>query len=199
MCNTPVIDYTTQGVLRGDTTVTAAMSKLEAKGIDVRVRVLTAAPGGSLDSYQQTMIAGCPSWSLNGAIKPNLLVILVSLDHQDAIFYGSNLSRLQKQVDQIRADMGSSFQAGNFPAGITKGEAEAYSTLYPSGLPAWALALIVLGIACVVGVVMAAIRGGGYGGGYGGSTTVIYGGGGGFSGGGGGGFSGGSGGSSGSW
>jgi hypothetical protein len=150
-CNTPVTDYTPQGVLRGDSTLIQAMSKLEAKGIDVRIRVLTAAPGGSLDYYEQTMIAGCPSWSLGGTIKPNLLVILVSLDHQDAIFYGSNLARLQKQVDQIRADMGSSFEAGNFTAGITKGETESYSTLYPSGIPAWEIILAV-----VVGLIILA-------------------------------------------
>jgi uncharacterized membrane protein YgcG len=161
-CNTPVIDSTPQKVLRGDGTVTQSLGKLEAKGIDARVRVLPTAPGGSLDSYEQSMIAGCPSWSLNGAIKPNLLVILVSLDHQDAIFYGSNLARLQSHVDQIRADMGASFEAGNFPAGVAKGESEVYGTLYPSGWPTWAIALLVMGIlVVVVCVVVFAIGGGG--------------------------------------
>ena len=135
-CNTQIIDDTPGTVLRSDGNVAQAMAQLEAKGADVRIRVLTAAPGGSLDAYEASQVRDCPSWSLNGGIKPNLVVFLVSLDHQDAVFYGANYSRLQGHVDQIRADMGGDFRSGDFAAGIAQGEQETYSALYPSGTPA---------------------------------------------------------------
>jgi hypothetical protein len=201
VCDTQIIAHDTPGISLGPgTSVTQAMNKLEAKGVDVRIRLFQVAPPGGLDAYEQAMTAGCPSWSLNGQIKPNLLVILVSLDHQDAIFYGSNLSRLQGQVDQIRADMGTDFRAGNIAAGIAQGENEAYGTLYPSGLPDWEIALIALAVLIVVAGVAAAAGGSGrgYGGGYRSNTVIV--GGGGFGGGfGGGSGGGGAGGSSGSW
>jgi hypothetical protein len=202
-CNTQVITYNTPGiVLSPDSSVTQAMAQLEAKGADVRIRVFQTSPGGSLDGYEASQVRDCPSWSLNGGIKPNLLVFLVSLDHQDAVFYGKNFSRLQGQVDQIRADMGGDFRSGDFAGGIAKGEQETYSALYPSGTPAWLVAVIAVGIILVLGIAVCAITGGGgsYGPGRGGFTYIDTGGG--WGGGGGGGFSSGggtSGGSSGSW
>jgi hypothetical protein len=197
-CNAMVIDSTAEHVLQSDSAVTQAAARLEAKGADVRIRVLTAAPDGSLDAYEDAQIAACPSWSLQGQIKPNLVVFLVSLDHQDAVFYGANYSRLQGHVDQIRADMGGDFRSGDFAAGIAQGEQETYSALYPSGMPAWLVLVIVIGIILVLGFAVAAIGGGSpYGrGGYGYIPV-----GGGWGGGGGGVSSGGgaSGGSSGSW
>jgi hypothetical protein len=155
-CNAEIADSTPSHVLGTSTAVAQAAAQLKAKGADVRVRVLATAPDGSLDAYEQTEISGCASWSLNGTIKPNLLVILVSLDHQDAIFYGANFSRLQGQVDQIRADMGSDFKAGNFDAGIAKGET--FSALYPSGPSALDDAFIVLGVVVILGVAIGLIR-----------------------------------------
>lgn len=200
-CNTQVIDYTSGTVLRSDGNVTQAMAQLEAKGADVRIRVFQTAPDGSLDAYEASQVRDCPSWSLNGGIKPNLLVFLVSLDHQDAVFYGKNFSGLQGQVDQIRADMGGDFRSGDFAGGIAKGEQETYSALYPSGTPAWLVAVIAIGIILVLGIAVSAIAGGGsYGPSRGGFTYINTGGS--WGGGGGGGFSSGggtSGGSSGSW
>jgi hypothetical protein len=202
-CNTQIIDGTPGTVLRSDGDVAQAMAQLEAKGADVRIRVFQTAPGGSLDAYEASQVRDCPSWSLGGGIKPNLLVFLVSLDHQDAVFYGSNYGRLQGQVDQIRADMGGDFRSGGFAAGIAKGEQETYSALYPSGTPAWLVIAIAVGIILVLGIAVCAIAGGGgsYGPGRGGVTYISTGSGWG-GGGGGGGFSSGggtSGGSSGSW
>jgi hypothetical protein len=157
-CDAEIADSTPSHVLGTSTAVAQAAAQLKAKGADVRVRVLATAPDGSLDAYEQTEISGCASWSLNGTIKPNLLVILVSLDHQDAIFYGANFSRLQGQVDQIRADMGSDFKAGNFDAGIAKGETETYSALYPSGPSALDDAFTVLGVVVILGVAIGLIR-----------------------------------------
>ena len=200
-CNAVVIDSTAEHVLQSDSAVTQAAARLEAKGADVRIRVLAAAPGGSLDAYEAAQVAACPSWSLQGQIKPNLVVFLVSLDHQDGVFYGANYSRLQGHVDQIRADMGGDFRSGDFAAGIAQGEQETYSALYPSGMPAWLIIVIVIGIVLVLGFVLAAIGGGSsYGPGRGGYAYIPTGGG--WGGGGGGGVSSGggtSGGSSGSW
>jgi len=145
-CNTMIIDATAGHVLHDDSAVTQAAAQLKAKGADVRIRVLATAPDGSLDAYQAAQLAACPSWSLQGGIKPNLLVFMVSLDHKDAIFYGANYSRMQGQVDQIRADMGGDFRSGNFAAGIARGEQETYGALYPSGTPAWLGVLPVLGL-----------------------------------------------------
>jgi hypothetical protein len=198
-CNAVIIDSTAGHVLAADSGVTKAATQLEDKGADVRIRVLATAPDGSLDAYEAAQIAACPSWALNDAIKPNLLVFLVSMDHQDAVFYGKNYSRLQGQVDQIRADMGGDFRAGDFAGGIAKAEQETYGGLYPSGTPAWLVALIVVGIIVVAGLGLTAARGGGGSYGRGGYTYInagnSWGGGGGFSSGGGSG----SGGSSGSW
>jgi hypothetical protein len=130
---------------------------LEGKGADVRIRVLDTAPDGSLDAYEAAQLAACPSWSLRGGIKPNLLVFLVSRDHQDAIFYGANYSSMQGQVDQIRADMGGDFRSGNFAAGIAKGEQETYSALYPSGT-SWLLWLYVPGFLGLFGFLNARTR-----------------------------------------
>jgi hypothetical protein len=198
-CNAMVIDTTPGHVLGDDSAVTKAAAQLQAKGADVRIRALPAAPDGSLDAYEDAEIAACPSWALNGAIKPNLLVFLVSLDHQDAVFYGKNYGHLQGHVDQVRADMGSDFRNGDFADGIAKGEQETYSALYPSGTPAWLVALIVVGIIAAVGFVLAMARSGGGSYGRGGYTYIStgnsWGGGGGVSSGGGSG----AGGSSGSW
>jgi len=160
VCNAMIIDATAGHVLRNDSAVTQAAAQLQAKGADVRIRVLNTAPDGSLDAYEAAQLAACPSWSLQGGIKPNLLVLLVSLDHQDAIFYGANFSRMHGQVDQIRADMGGDFRSGDFPAGIAKGEQETYSALYPSGTPDWLGTLIILGILGIIGFVLFRKRGG---------------------------------------
>lgn len=134
-CNAMIIDATAGHVLHDESAVTQAAAKLEAKGADVRIRVFDTAPDGSLDAYEAAQLAACPSWSLQGGIKPSLLVFLVSLDHKDAIFYGANNSGMRGRVDQIRADMGGDFRSGNFAAGIAKGEQETYSALYSSGTP----------------------------------------------------------------
>lgn len=133
-CNTPVVDTTPTHVLGNDSAVAKATEQLESKGADVRVRVLPTTPDGSLDGYKNAEVAACPSWSLSGQIAPNLLVFLVALDHNDAIYYGQDYgNRLQGKVDQIRTDMGSYFRAGNFAAGIARAEQETYTALYGPG------------------------------------------------------------------
>lgn len=152
-CNTVVVDSTSARVLGDHSAITKATAQLQAKGVDVRVRMLPSAPSGGLVAYRNAMVAACPSWSQNGAIRPNLLVFLVSLDHKDAIYYGSSLSGPQSQVDQVRTDMGSDFEAGQFDAGIAKGENEAYAALYPSNPHVW-FDIVVWGviIAVIVGL-----------------------------------------------
>jgi uncharacterized membrane protein YgcG len=193
-CNAAIIDSTARHVLGNESGVSDAVAKLQAKGIDVRVRVMDTAPGGSIDAWYRTMVDACPSWAgLTADAKPNLLVVAVTLDHQDTIQYGQNLARMQDQVDQIRADMGGQFRDGNIAGGVAAGLNEAYGALWPSGWPLW---LIILVIAVIIGVIALVVMGGGssgrryYGGG--GYTYVNTGG----SSGGGGGSSGGS---SGSW
>src|SRR5450756_3025977 len=51
-CNAMITDSTAGHVLGDGGAVAQAAAQLEAKGADVRIRVLAAAPGGSLDAYE---------------------------------------------------------------------------------------------------------------------------------------------------
>lgn len=206
-CNAAIIDSTARHVLGNESGLSGAVAKLHAKGVDVRVRVMDTAPGGSIDAWYRTMIDACPSWAgLTADAKPNLLVIAVTTHPEpgevnahgdDTIQYGQNLARMQDQVDQIRADMGGQFRDGDFAGGVSTGLNEAYGALWPSGWPPW---LILLVIVVIVGVIALVVMGGGGGSSgrryYGGGGYTYYGGGnsygGGSGGSGGGGSSGGS-------
>ena len=189
-CDTMVVDTTPAHVLGSDSSVAKATEQLENKGADVRVRVFPTTPDSSLDAYRNAEVAACPSWSLDGQIEPKLLVFLVALDHNDAIYYGKDYgSRLQGKVDQIRTDMGSDFRAGNFAAGIAKAEQETYTALYSSSSAAssdsvglsgeiFGLALGATFIIVVFRLIRRRIRTGRWGSGWaggGGNTAFFYG------------------------
>lgn len=151
-CNAPVLDQTARHVLGTGNRISAAVQKLEDKGVDVRIRVFDSAPGGSLDSYLASQVRDCPSWQLEGKIKPNLIVILASLDRQDAVYGGAQEHQMAGSVNQIRGDLGGQFRAGHYADGILQAENETYSALYPSHLMDW----IIIGIV-VLAVIGAAV------------------------------------------
>ena len=131
-CDAVVSDTTSTHVLRADSSIVKAAMQLEAKGADVRVRAFTTVPDGSLSTYEENEVAVCPSWGSNGELKPNLLLFLVSLDRNDAVFFGPAYNRLQSRVSQITAGMGKDFSKGDFAGGIAKAEQETYSALFLS-------------------------------------------------------------------
>ncbi len=137
-CNYGVLDTTTAHVLdKYEGPITRALERLETIGVDVRVRAFQTAPDGSLDAYESAQVSSCPSWrGPDGAIKDNLVVFAVSLDHQSAIYYGGNLSVLASSVDSIRAnDMDNQFKLGHFSAGIINAITAVYGDLSSSALP----------------------------------------------------------------
>lgn len=124
-CDTLVIDQTAKHVL-DVSAIESAAKQLENTGADVRVRAFQTAPG-SLDSYQDSQVKSCASWrDPNGQTKDNLVVFLFSMDHQSALFYGSNWhGSLDDNASRIRADyMNAQFKLGNFTKGITGAMAE---------------------------------------------------------------------------
>lgn len=125
-CDAVVLDTTSAHVL-DQTAVQAASQKLANLGADVRVRAFQTAPSGGLDAYEANQIKSCASWrGPDGQTKGNLVVFLFSMDHQSAIFYGSNWhAGLDSNVDRIRSDyLNAQFKLGKFTDGVVQAEAQ---------------------------------------------------------------------------
>jgi uncharacterized membrane protein YgcG len=179
-CDQQILDLTAGKVLHEDPAIRDAMNELQSQGVDVRVRAFDAAPSGSLDAYQAGQTTNCPSWGRDGQIKPNLVVVLDSLDHQDAIFYGKNFSeKMQPEVDAIRVAMQSPNQEGKFSTAVATALHDSSEVIKGNqnpatesdGLPVWAWVLIIAAIIIVIFLLCLAFsgrggRGGGGGGGF---------------------------------
>jgi len=212
-CEQQVLDLTNGHVLSDDGSIQSAIATLTSQGVDVRVRAFDTTPAnGDLDAYEASQIQSCPSWGVNGHIKPSLLVVLDGLDHHDAVYYGSNFGpSMQPEVDNIRGAMQSPNQQGQFAKAVAtalkdsseviKGNQDPATMTGGLSSEAWFWIISAAVILLVVGVIWW-VRSGRGGGGYGGGGGYYFFGGGGnhnHSGSYGGGYGGGDGGSSGSW
>ncbi len=169
-CNQQVLDLTAGQVLKGDTTIDPAVKELDSQGVDVRVRMFDDPPGGSLDAYEATQIKTCPSWGGDGHIKPNLVVVLVTLEHHDAIFYGKNFaSTMESEVDSIRGSMRDPYQKGHYAEAIVTGLHNSSEVIKGNqnpateseSVPAWVWSLVIIVAIVAVILVAAAFSGGG--------------------------------------
>lgn len=169
-CNQQVLDLTAEQVLKGDTTIDPVVKELDSQGVDVRVRMFDDPPGGSLDAYEATQIKTCPSWGVDGHIKPNLVVVLVTLEHHDAIFYGKNFaSTMESEVDSIRGSMRDPYQKGHYAEAIVTGLHNSSEVIKGNqnpatkseSVPAWVWSLVIIVAIVAVILVAAAFSGGG--------------------------------------
>jgi len=120
-CDAPFLDNTSRQVLRGGSMVRASIARLQATGADVRVRAFDSAPSGNLDVYRNQMIAACSSWG-QGYMKSNLVIVIMSLDRQSAIYYGDDyLAAVSPYANSIRSSMGNYFRNNQFDQGIAYG------------------------------------------------------------------------------
>lgn len=158
-CDDVFVDQTRDQVLHDRARIDAATARLENLGADIRIRAYDAAPGGNLDAYEASQVSSCASWrGPDGQTKGNLVVLLFSMDHQSAIFYGSNWHpSLDRNVDRVRADaMNPQLRAGKFADGVARAEDELFRLmdhqLHPeeSGSP-WPGAMLLLAIAAAYG------------------------------------------------
>jgi hypothetical protein len=179
-CDQQFLDLTVGHVLQGDGSmgpINAAMQELTSQGVDVRVRMVDNPPGGSVDAYEAAQVKSCPSWSLNGEIKPNLFVLLMTLEGHDGIFYGDHFGgTMESEVDSIRTSMHDSYAAGHYADAIVTGLHNSSEVIKGNdnpadgGWPAWVVwVLIGAGVLIVIGVISYLISRGS-GGGYGGSS-----------------------------
>jgi uncharacterized protein len=102
-------------------------------------------------------------------------VVLVTLEHHDAVFYGKNFAdTMESEVDSIRGAMHDPYEQGHYAEAIVTALHDSSEVIKGNsnpatetgGLPDWAWVLIILvGCAILIGVVVALVRGGGRGGG----------------------------------
>lgn len=122
VCAAPVIDETADRVL-DQPKVMEAVSTLERDtGTDVFVRAFQKTPGGDSGVWWRDAFARCSAWlGADGRTpKPNIVVVEFGLDHTSAIEYGSNLHRLDTQVDGIRSrKLGEGLRRGDFTGAVT--------------------------------------------------------------------------------
>lgn len=174
-CNTPVVD-TTGKLGSGIAKVNQAVSKLDAAGADVRVRVIQSMGSAStLDAYEKQVEHSCPSWQdPNGDTKENLVAVFVSLgDRKTSIQYGGQWSAaLDGNWVAIETDnMNPYFKMGDFAGGVANGlntiRADIENELHPKPQPAptiiqaphkpanltplWVILFTLLGIGAAVG------------------------------------------------
>ena len=93
-----------------------------ATGADIYVRSFDTAPMGSLDEWWRTTYKQCSNWLATDTVtpKPNVIVLVFSMDRSSGIFYGSGWHLLDGRIDQIRsADMNANFKSGDFTKGVT--------------------------------------------------------------------------------
>ncbi len=118
-CDAPILDETTDKVLSDRSKLQPAMDKLMEAGADVRIRAFQTAPYGSLETYRHQQIDSCDSWG-KGDMKPNLIVIVFSMDRQSSILYGDGYaSTVGKHAEDLRLEMGRYFRQGDFDGGVT--------------------------------------------------------------------------------
>ena len=109
--------------------VEAAADKLMFQGADVRVRtILSYGSAGNLDAYEAQLEQRSPSWlGQDGAIKNNLIVLIISLqERQTGLYYGASWAKaLDNNWVRIQTDvMNPLFRAGDYAEGTTKGLSE---------------------------------------------------------------------------
>ncbi len=181
-CDQQFMDLTAGHVLQGDDSmskINAAMAELTSQGVDVRVRMFDNPPGGSLDEYEKAQVAGCASWGLNGEIKPNLVAVLMTREHHDAIFYGDHFGdKMKSEVDSIRNATSEPYDQGRYADALVIALHDSSEVIKGNdnpadpGLPTWAWVLIGIGVLIVIFGIAYAVTGGGGGGGYYGASGV---------------------------
>lgn len=176
-CDQQFMDFTATHVLQADgamSKVNAAMQELTSQGVDVRVRMFDNPPGGSVDAYEKAQVETCASWGLKGDIKPNLVVVLVTMEHHDAIFYGEHFGdKMKSEVDSIREAMRDPYEKGQYADAFVIGLHDSSEVIRGNdnpadpGWPTWAIILaIVVGLAILIGIVTVVSGGGGGGSGF---------------------------------
>lgn len=161
-CSAKVVDQT-KGHVLNVSKVQSAVTKLDNEhGTDTYVRAFQSAPSGSLDAYWASQVRACQNWALDGKPKGNVVLVVFSMDHKSAIFYGSNFhEELDHKVDGIRSDMGDDFRAGNFTAGVATALDGIDHAMTPFKMPGWVgkavLVLFVLVALILIGFILVRI------------------------------------------
>lgn len=103
-CTERVIDSTADHVLDRERVSAAAIAAGNNTGADIYVRAFDTTPGGDAETWWREAYRACPAWlgPDRERPKPNVLVVMFSLDRQSAIKYGPNLHKLDSKVDAIR-------------------------------------------------------------------------------------------------
>lgn len=132
-CDEIVIDATSESVLGNQSAIREEAQRLSTLGADVRVRAFDVTPGGNFDQYYRDQVRACASWAKADGQTPkgNLVVFLLGLDRQSAIYYGSNWhAALDAVVDHTRGSvMGDRFREGNFAQGIVDAERYVFAAM----------------------------------------------------------------------
>lgn len=121
-CAAPVIDETTDKVLDQPKVIEAVSTLERDTGTDVFVRAFQETPGGDSGAWWRDAFAQCSAWlGADGKTpKPNIVVVEFGMDHTSAIEYGSNLHRLDTQVDGIRSrKLGEGLRRRDFTGAVT--------------------------------------------------------------------------------
>ncbi|HJV32894.1 MAG TPA: TPM domain-containing protein, partial [Patescibacteria group bacterium] len=124
-CDRMVVDGANKLGAGGIATVESAGNRLVNSGADVRVRVIPKASDyGNLDRWKADMQQRCASWqSGDGGMKNNLVVVVISMDRQAGIYFGSQYRRaLEGRTASIRTDkMNPRFRDNDFAGGLVNG------------------------------------------------------------------------------
>lgn len=124
-CNRMVVDDTGKLGASGTASVESAGNRLVNAGADVRVRVVqSAATYGNLDRWKADMQQRCASWqSADGGMKNNLVVLVISMDRQAGLYFGSQYRRaLDGRTASIRTDkMNPRFRDNDYAGGLANG------------------------------------------------------------------------------
>lgn len=124
-CDRMVVDGANKLNSGGIATVEAAGNRLVNSGADVRVRIIpSAATYGNLDRWKADMQQRCASWqSADGGMKNNLVVLVISMDRQAGLYFGSQHRRaLEGKTASIRTDkMNPRFRDNDFAGGLANG------------------------------------------------------------------------------
>lgn len=102
-CAAPVVDNTSSKVLDIPRVEKAVTDARRLTGLDIYVRAEQSAGIGP-ESWWNSAYRACPDWLYADGVhpKPNVLVVMFSMDRKSAIKYGDNGKKLDKHVDRIR-------------------------------------------------------------------------------------------------
>lgn len=147
------------GVLKGDEAmVLASAQRLINAGAEVRVRVIkTIAPSADINQYEADLEKSCSSWrALDGGTRNNLIVIILSMDHESGIYFGSEWrKKLDPKWNDIRANkMNPKLRDGKFAQGLSAAMDEMVSVIEYEPTGVGTIFLWVLGFALAIFLVI---------------------------------------------